>query len=79
MVETMNRYGLPADKVRMLLDRARIRFATPGITDQQIDCRHPAHNPPTYSHLVPGTHEHRCSACGKRSLVVVKDPTYEVL
>lgn len=31
-------------------------------------CRHPDHNVPSHIYLTPGTYEHTCPGCGKRTV-----------
>lgn len=41
------------------------------ISEPQLPCLHPEHNPPTMIVLKPGTYEYTCPACGKKTTFTV--------
>lgn len=41
-------------------------------------CRHPEHSPPRFRVFEPGTYEHECPACGKKTCFTVGAPTLAV-
>lgn len=38
------------------------------IADEEVPCRHPEHNPPSMMVLEPGTYEHTCPGCHKKTV-----------
>lgn len=42
--------------------------------DRQRMCRWPEHNPPMHIVLSPGTYEHTCDKCGKKTVFTVRGP-----
>jgi hypothetical protein len=45
------------------------------LTQEEL-CTHPEHNPPQHMVFSPGTYEHECPACGKKTIFVV--PLYSL-
>ena len=47
------------------------RIDDPKDTWRGLPCRHPEHRPPGMRVFEPGTYEHICPACGKKTVFVV--------
>ena len=41
------------------------------IKEPEKICNHPEHNPPNMMVLEPGTYQHTCPACGKKTIFTV--------
>ena len=41
--------------------------------DRQARCTHPERDPPSHQVFEPGTYEHTCPACGKKTVFTVHE------